>query len=233
MVLVISKGLQDGVPLAEAVERVFGIVLSKHQTIRYALNSLIKSEVLEHSKEPISYAEGGRSRILIHRDQFDKLHNAVVLQGLFSETKTITAILKDSGKFEYRHKIADFAQNILVGRQSIVGISLLPAEVKGFLEMLGSDKDLATNRLPNPFHVLPQLVLDQGTSVIQQMLAQSSVLSQGDSMMAHYLNDDLESAWQAAQQLDIADPTLGQYKALIEREYREASEFDVLLDNLK
>lgn len=217
-------------PLAEAVDRVFGINLSKHQRLRASLNSLLRNKTIENTITP---SGPERNRRLVHRDQLDKLHNVVILQGLFTETQVITKMFHDSDKYETRKKMAEVAQAILVGRQSIVGISLLPVEVKGFLEMLASDADLATNRLPNPFQELPQLVLDKGTSVIQQMLAQSSVQSLGDSMMAHYLNGDLEAAWQAAQQLDVEDPILNKYKALIDQEYQEASEFDDLLDKLK
>ena len=218
--------------LADAVERLFGLPLSKHLSIKTALTSLIRSKVITAEKELLGGGYGSRKRIWIALDQLMLIHNAVILQGLFSDVRTISAILKDSGKFEYRRRMTDFARVILIGRQSIVGVSLLPEKVMLFLDLLGSEMDLSSHYLPNPFEALPQLVLPESIGAIQALLAQSTVLSNGDTMMAHYLNGDLEKAWEAARQLDIDDPTLGQYKALIEKEYAEAKEFDELLDFL-
>jgi hypothetical protein len=226
----VDISVNEKLTLAETVRAIFGIEVSKHLAIKHALNSLIKGNVIGHTKEALGGGLGSRSRILIHRDQLDLVHNAVVLQGLFSDTKSITKLLKDQG---YRIKMADFAKTILVGRQSIVGVSLLPAEVSRFLDMLASDTDLRTHRLPQPFLDLPQLVLEAGTSTIQALLAQSSALSAGDTMMAHYFNGDLELARQAAQSVTVEDNKLDQFKRLIEREYAEAKEFDDLLDILK
>lgn len=219
--------------LADAIDNIFGIQLSKHHQIKHALNSLVRNEVIEHEQDAPSGGHGSRGRIWVYRDQLDLIHNAVILQGLFSDTKIITKIIKDSGSCAFRCKMAEFAQVILVGRQSIVGISLLAVEVKTFLRILGSDTELTIKRLPNPFEILPQLVLAQGTSAIESLLAQGATQMSGDTMMIHYLNEDLEAAWGAAQQMDVDDPILQKYKALIEREYTEAQEFDDLLDALR
>lgn len=223
----------DMLSLADAITLLFDMELSKQPQIKHALNSLVRNNVISNTKESLGGGLGSRSRIWIHPDQLNLIFNAVILQGLFSETKKITKILEDSGKCNFRHEMADFAQVILLGRQSIVGISLLPDEVRDFINMLGSDTSLIDKRLPNPFKKLPQLVLSENTSTIQAILAQSTVLSEGDTMMIHYLNGDLNNAWVAAQKLDTADSTLIKYKSLIEREYVDAQEFDELLDILK
>lgn len=220
----------DKLTLAETVRSIFGIEVSKHPAIKHAVNSLIKSNVIGHTKDKIGGGVGSRSRIWIHRDQLDLVHNAIVLQGLFSDTKSITKLLKDKA---YRSKMTNLAKIILVGRQSIVGVSLLPTEVSRFLDMLASDADLTLHRLPMPFETLPQLILEEGTSAIQILLTQSSALSSGDTMMAHYFEGNLKLAWQSAQAINISNESLDEFKQLVEREYLEAKEFDDLLDMLK
>jgi hypothetical protein len=109
----------------------------------------------------------------------------------------------------------------------------MPLQVDQFLSQLTSDCDLRTQRLPNPFECLPQLVLAKGTSMMPALLAQSSSLTTGDAMMVHYLNDEIEQAWKASQSISSDDTKLMRFKHLIEKEYREAVEFDDLLDLLQ
>lgn len=60
---------------------------------------------------------------------------------------------------------------------------------------------------------------------------QAAVLSQGDSMMAYYLNGDLEKAYQAALQIKSDAPALEQYRDLIIRDYRDSKAVKALLDD--
>jgi len=219
--------------LAQAIKSLFKIELSKQLQIKTLVHSLQKSNVIKSTKVQPTGGFGSRGKIYIQRDQFDLIYNAVILQGLFSETKKITKILNDSKECLFRQQMADFASVILVERQSIVGITLLPPEVDQFLKILGSDVDLSCNRLPNPFKILPQLILNESTNTIQAFIAQNTVLSDGDSMMLYYLDGDLEMAWKAAQQLETNDLRLNQYKSLIVKEYSEAQEFEELLDLIK
>ena len=217
--------------LAGAFHMLFRVDINRHEPVKHSLNSLIKSNLIGHTKTPIGFAHDSRSRIWVHPDQMDTLNNAVLLHGLFWNTRTISKIFKDKRPFVYRHRMAEMSRMALASRQ--LGIALLPREMEEFLDLLGSEADLKSVRLPNPFEVLPQLSPDREYGIIQQMLTQSALLSNADSMMLHYLNGDLQRAKDAAQSIDMDDPRLGPYRAMIEREYREASEFDELLDILK
>jgi len=216
--------------LAQAVDILFGISLSKHPKIKTALTSLVRNKVIESITESPGGGRGSRGQSWVFRDQLNLLHNAVIIQGLFPSLSDIKKLLKSSGKCPDRQKYAGIAQAILIDKQSIVGISLLREEVKLFIDMLGSDIDLSKNKLPSPFETLPQLILPESTSAIQALLAQAAVLSAGDTMMIHYLNNDLKGAWAAAQQLQGDNSILNKYKALIEKKYAEAQEFDELLE---
>ncbi|TOP04209.1 hypothetical protein CGH23_23885, partial [Vibrio parahaemolyticus] len=79
---------------------------------------------------------------------------------------------------------------------------------------------------------LPQLSIGNITSVMQALLAQSAVLSDGETMMLYYLNGDLEKAYEAASSLQTEHPVLSKYQSLISQQYLEANEFDNLLDDL-
>ncbi len=215
---------------AVMIKSLFGFELSKYKQVKAALDSLVKSNVIKHTKEKLGGGIGSRSRILINIDQKNLMFNIVILQGIFSNTKDITKILDDK---TYRKKMAEFAKLILIDKQSVVGVALLKLETLRFIKAFSSDLDLTQHRLPNPFEQLPQLALEGGISVMQALLAQSVSLASGDTMMAHYFNDDIEKAWLIAKSIQVEDAQLQSYISLIERKYQEAKEFDKLLDFLQ
>lgn len=216
--------------IPEAIDLLFGIKLSKNRKIKDCLDNFTreKSGFIPVHRDMVVH----KDNITIHRDQLTTLHNAVVLQGLFSETRTVRKLLTESNP-GFRKQAVHLAENILLGRNTLLGISLLPTETLKFIEVLGSDADLTQVRLKNPFETLPQVVLDSGTNTIAAFLAQTAALSASDSMMAHFLAGDIEKAWQAAQQVSSDNETINKYKSLINTEYKEASEFDELLDSLE
>jgi hypothetical protein len=65
------------------------------------------------------------------------------------------------------------------------------------------------------------------------LATQTAALSVGDSMMAHYLNGDLELAYRQACDVQTDNALLMKYRDLIINEYQEAKEFDDLLDFLR
>jgi hypothetical protein len=216
--------------IAEIIRGMFEFELSQCLPIKHALNSFIKSGLIQSNKEKLGGGKDSRSRIWIEPGQKDLIYNIIVLQAVFSDSKTITRILQDQS---YRQKMADFASMILVDKQSVIGISLLSDKTYNFIKLLKSDTDLRNIRLTSPFDTLPQLILNQSTNTMQLLVTQAASLAGHDSMMIHYLNNDLESAWEAAQSVEINDERLGKYKALIEKEYQEAKEFDELLNFLQ
>jgi hypothetical protein len=223
----IEEGLMT---VPEAIDLLFGIKLSKNRKIKDCLDNFTreKSGFIPVNRDMVVHNDS----ITIHRDQLTTLHNAVVLQGLFSETRTVRKLLTDN-KPAFREQMAELAKIILLDRNTLLGISLLPTETLKFIEVLDSDADLTQVRLKSPFETLPQIVLESGTNTIQAFLAQTAALSASDSMMAHYLAGDIEKAWQAAQQVSSDNETVKKYQSLINKEYKETSEFDELLDSLE
>ena len=94
--------------------------------------------------------------------------------------------------------------------------------------------DLRTESLPSPFvdNVLPQMGLGPaaGSSLLKTLAAQTACLSPGDGMMAWYLEGNLEKAYEAALKIETDNPVLDGYKRRVLTEYRNAKEFNDLLD---
>lgn len=212
------------------INLLFGIKLSRHKKIKDCLDNFTreKSGFIPVHRDMVVH----KDNITISHDQHTTLFNAVVLQGLFSETRTVRRLLTENNH-DFRIQMAELAEIILLGRNTLMGISLLPTETLEFIDVLGSDADLTRVRLKNPFETLPQIVLESGTNTIQAFLAQTAALSASDSMMAHYLDGDIEKAWKAAQQVSSNNEAVNKYKSLIKKEYKEASEFDELLASLE
>lgn len=215
--------------LSYAVEKIWKVQLSKHPRLKHVLNSFTRNNIIDCRKEPIENGHGSRMRILVYEDQFNLIYNIAVLQGLFSETNTIKKIIDG----EVRSKAAELARAVLVGEQSIIGISLVSFKVESFIKELEGDMDLKSKKLSSPFETLPQFVLSDSISVIQALTARNSVLSVGDTMMDHYFCGDLEKAYLAAKVLQTENPIMQKYKNLIIKEFQSAQEFDDLLDLLK
>nr|WP_252724429.1 hypothetical protein [Vibrio hepatarius] len=208
----------------------FKIQLSKHKAFKDLVYPLVRSKgFLNIRKEPMG---GGSSKqhLLIAPDSLIKLNNAILLQGFFSDSKRVKSIFNKNSK---RREAAEFIEILMSNRLSILGSTLQSNALHQLIFTLKSlDIDLAKEKLPNPFCELPQLSLDGMTSLMQVLLAKSAVLTKGESMMIHFLNNDLEKAYQASLLLDSSVPILMQYKAQIQKQYIEATEFDNLLDNL-
>ncbi|MFP8966027.1 hypothetical protein ACKC9G_05560 [Pokkaliibacter sp. CJK22405] len=222
---------------AEAVERLFGIVLAKHTVFKNAVSTLAtalnKQGVLPLQKEGNNYAAGSRQRITLPGKALTVLSNAIILQGLFGEPKTVVSLFKDSAA---RAGHADRARSLLLERQSVANVGLIRHELLQVLDLLGSSVDLTQERLPNPFdnNVFPQMGLsDYGGNLLRALACQTAALSQGDSMMAHYLNGELEQAHKLASKLHTQNTILQKYQRLIVRDYHEAQDFDNLLDDLR
>ncbi len=221
-----SSSPDDGIPVALAIEKLFEIKLSRYQGLRNKVNSLMRNGLITYRDEP----NVQRKSRGVPRDQLTTLYNAVILQSLLPDPKKVKLVFEDQA---FRHDMAKLFSALLLERRSIVDLSLLKPEVVLFLEVLSGSENLREIKLANPFETLPQLVLDAPPDLMQAVLAQNTSLSNGDVMMVHYLGGDLEAAWQAARTVNTDDSRLLQYRDLIGREYRDAKEFDDLLDFLQ
>ncbi|MDS1908749.1 hypothetical protein [Vibrio parahaemolyticus] len=219
----------DGLSPPDAIRKLFSVELSEHKSFKDLVYPLVRSKgFLLVNKEQMGIGSE-KNHLLIARESLNKFHNAVLLQGFFADSKRVKAIFTDSGK---RMEAAEFLNVILAGRQSIIGVGIQSEALEQFINIMKSSVSLSENRLPNPFYELPQLSIGNITSVMQALLAQSAVLSDGETMMLYYLNGDLEKAYEAASSLQTEHPVLSKYQSLISQQYLEANEFDNLLDDL-
>lgn len=226
--------VEQGLSLAQAVERLFGIHLARHPVLRNAVNTLVKAlsqaKVLQLQEEEISYTTKGRKRWTLPRSELIGLSNAIVLHGIFGEPKTVLRLFEQP---KTRREHADWARSLLLERQSVASLGLINQELLRLLDQLSPDVNLKQVRLPNPFdnNTLPQMGLgDYGGNLLRALACQTAALSLGDSMMAHYLNGELEQAHAAALALDTQNPLLLQYRQMILSAHEEAQAFDDLLD---
>ncbi|MDW2253330.1 hypothetical protein [Vibrio sp. 1569] len=219
----------DGLSPPDAIRTLFSVELSEHKSFKDLVYPLVRSKgFLIVNKEQMGIGSE-KNHLLIARESLNKFHNAVLLQGFFADSKRVKAIFTDSNK---RMEAAEFLNVILAGRQSIIGVGIQSEELEQFINIMKSSVSLSENRLPNPFYELPQLSIGNITSVMQALLAQSAVLSDGETMMLYYLNGDLQKAYNAASSLQTEHPVLSKYQSLITKHYLEANEFDKLLDDL-
>lgn len=219
----------------QAVGDALGIPLAKYPPLRNAVNTIARALekegliTVESSRVEFSSSDSFKRTIAPH-DRICLL-NAVLLQGVFAEPKIVIKLFTDSAM---RISYAAWAKTLLIDQQSIAGQGFFPSRLTSFLEMLAGDGDLKTEPLPNPFsETLPQMGIGpvNSTSLLQLLAVQAAVLSQGDSMMAYYLNGDLEKAYQAALLVKADAPALEQYRDLIIRDYRDAKAVAALLDD--
>lgn len=223
-----SKSSDDLSP-PEAIRSLFSIELSEHKGFKDLVYPLIRSKgFLDVHKEHMG-GSSNKHHLLISRDSLDKLYNAVLLQGFFADSKRVRSIFSDAEK---RTEAAELLSVIFNNRESTLGIAIQSDQLANLIEMIKSNISLCEIRLPNPFAELPQLSLNGLTSVMQVLLAQSAVLTHGETMMAHYLNGDLEKAHNAAYAPNSDDPTITKYRLLIRTQYQQAKEFDNLLEDL-
>ncbi|WP_439147422.1 hypothetical protein [Vibrio sp.] len=214
----------------DAIWQLFKVRLSEHKAFKDLVYPLIRSkEFLNVRKEPMGIGSN-KHHLLIDPDSLIKFYNAVLLQGFFSDSKRVKDIFTKPNK---RLEAAEFLELIVSGKQSILGLGMQNEKLSLLIVQLRSDApQLTEKKLPNPFNELPQLSLGGMTSVMQVLLAQSATLTQGETMMTHFLNDDLEKAYQTSLSLTANAPILLQYQAQIQKQYLEATEFDNLLDSL-
>lgn len=215
--------------IPEAIKKLFGVELARYKPFKDLVYPLVRSGFIRHRKQPIPYAVSERNHLWIEEEELIKLHNAILIQGIFTDTKTVKSFFENKNKRMEKTKTIRY---LLQDRQSATGIGLLCHELQEFFKVLESDEDLTSKRLPNPFIELPQLSLSGATSLMQALLAQSAVISDADSMLLLYLDGQLEAAWGKAQHLETSHPILLKHKKLIDQEYERAAEFDQLLDNL-
>lgn len=224
------KSDDHGISIPNAIRKFFGVELAQHKAFKDLVYPLVRSKnFLKVTREPMGIGST-KHHLLIDKDHLNKFYNAVLLQGFFADSKRVRTLFDDKNK---RLEAAEFLDLIISSRQSVIGVAIQSQRFHQLIERLKSiETNLTTEPLPNPFKELPQLSLNGLTSVIQVLLAQSAVMSEGESMVIQFLNGDLEKAYEYSCQLHTNDPYLRKYQTQIQKEYQEANEFDDLLKDL-
>lgn len=222
------------ISVKEAVSQLFGIEsYSRIPKLRNSINTLVgalkKKGILVDANAPIEFTASERERWYLHEKDLVAFHNAVILHGIYAEPKVVIRIFQNQDE---RKELAVWARDILINRQSVASIGLIRHQLTCFLEQLDSPADLRQLRLANPFdNALPQMGFGPHGNLLKVLAAQTAVLSLGDSMMVRFLEGDIVGAAKAAKDLTATEPLLKRYQAMILSEYREAAEFDELLDD--
>lgn len=238
----------DWIEHTELLERLLCPPLSpplsqkRYGALRSALNTLVEALAGKTAKDPAplinmerkmigSGARDSRQRWFINPADQVLVWNAILLQGLFGTPKVAMLLIRAHSE---RQAYVDWVRQLFLERQSVAGIGLLRQEMALLLDRL-ADADLHTEKLPNPFaDALPQMGFGphQG-NLLKTLASQTAALSLADSMMAHYLNDELELAYQSACAMATDNAILLKYRDLIISEYAQAKAFDDLLDFLR
>jgi hypothetical protein len=176
-------------------------------------------------------ATGSRDSWYLNPADESLVWNAILLHGLFGAPKIVVTLIRDKTQ---RPAHVDWARQLFLDRQSVAGLGLLRQNLIILLDRL-IDADLRIEKLPNPFaDALPQMGLGPHSgNLLKTLASQTAALSLGDSMMAHYLNGELELAYEKACGVSTENALLLKYRLLIIKEYEDAKEFDDLLDFLR
>lgn len=176
-------------PVAEWIAHLFKVKLSQHKYLKDKLTSLLRNGVVR-TKEIQEPARKTKT-ILIPESQRFSLHNAVLLNGFIDDPAKISRIFSD---IHYRHEIANLLVKLFVDNDELDGLKIARTALDSFFTMLLSDADLSMAPLPNPFTVLPQMVFNQGVSMMQSIMLKGVTLGDADAMAVHYLTGDIERA---------------------------------------
>ncbi|SFV25090.1 hypothetical protein SAMN04488139_0076 [Pseudidiomarina donghaiensis] len=163
------------------------------------------------------------------------LYNALLLNAFFPDPKRVKFIFDD---VRVRQESAEIVRSLVLDRQSLVGVTLLSPKSHLLIEKLFDvgEFDLRESKLPNPFHVLPQIALGSNIGLLQALLTQSASLDSRDSLLSAYLRQDWDEAMKHCSQIKKLAGQEESYRELIdavERGYQEAQEFDQLIDIFK
>ncbi|KZY96961.1 hypothetical protein A3746_04370 [Oleibacter sp. HI0075] len=155
------------------------------------------------------------------------LFNALLLDAVFSDPKYVKKIFE---KPETRKDATQKLKSLLMERNTVTGIALSSDQTGAMISALEGELDLYTEKLPNPFATLPQVVLGQHTNLLNALLVQASVLDPLDSVLAAYVEGDIDRACELADQLSDQS-AVGPFIGLIRKQQVEVKRFKTLLDD--
>lgn len=210
--------------IPEAIRDLFDIdtaaesTLLKDKANSFRRNGLLKVIEEQHVQRKSVYLAPGQETVLF---------NALVLNAVFPDPKHVKKIFEDR---KARAEASDIISNMLLKRSNVSGIALASAETTALVSYLEGDSDIYSEKLPNPFEILPQLALGQHTNLLNVLLAQASILDPLDSVLAAYVAGDIDKACNLAESIEdqsAAKPFLD----LIRKQHQEVKRFTKLLDD--
>lgn len=211
----------------DAIRKLFGIDVAKESPLlKNKANSLVRNGLIKTDTELIIH----RKAVYLAAGQETVLFNALVLNAIFPDPKEVKKIFLND---KFRQQAAMTVKAVLTDTHSVVGVGLSHPNAYELIRCLEGSFDLFKQRLPNPFNVLPQVALGEETGLLQALLAQAAALSPADGLLLSFLKGDIAEANRLAGRLDTENPELIALKNSVEAKFREAQEFDDLLDQFR
>ena len=214
----------------DAIRKLFDIdVATQSPFIKNKAMSMIRNGLIKIA--PKSKLDDHRfPTYLANEQQLVVLFNALLLNAVFHDPKDVKKIFEDT---YYRQDCAKVVSAMLGKRNSLMGITLNSPSAIAFSQALAGDIDLYTDKLPNPFAVLPQLALGKNQNLLHALLVQSAALEPADNVLLAYIEGDLAKAARLAALMDSENEAINQIKLHLDKKLSEAIEFDELLDQFK
>jgi hypothetical protein len=213
--------------ISEAIRQLFGIdVASQSQLLKTKAESLVRNELIKIETEQ----KVQRRAKYLAPGQMTVLFNALLLNAVFHDPKDVKRIFEDKA---YRQECAKAVRAMFGESNSLMGIAISNGKASEFTEALAGSFDLYQQKLPNPFAVLPQLALGKNLSLLHALLAQSAAMAPADNLLLAYLQGDLDKAAQVASMMRSDNDAVNQLKRHVEKELRDAVEFDDLLGQFR
>jgi DNA-binding transcriptional MerR regulator len=218
--------------IGQALSKLFKIELSEHKKLKDSIATLEGKEDGKGVLKPkrIPSPRGGNDKRVYTEEQFDFLHNVIVLQGFFPKPASIREILEKPKK---REDQVQYLIEAIGDRTEVGGVQFNSKALKCFLSELQTDFSFKDQKLNNPFIELPQL---QEMSVVFALNHEGACAKDVMIMMDCYFSEDsqeLERAYEIAQTLNEVTGTAAKYKSMIESRYKDAKAFDNMLDIFK
>lgn len=216
-----------GLTIPQAIEQLFGInVATESPFLKNKAESMVRNKLIKVTKEKIVQ----RSAQYLWPGQEITLFNALVLNAIFTDPKDVKKIFKDT---KFRRDCAVTIRQLFGERNSALGQTLQKIEAQQLADALEHSTDLHSEKLPNPFKVLPQVALGKNSNLLHALLAQASALEPADSLLMAYLTGDWKKAEQLTNEVKSESPGLCALCDEIKKKIAEAHEFDDLLGFLK
>ncbi|MEK9713840.1 MAG: hypothetical protein VW258_14850 [Thalassolituus sp.] len=210
--------------IPDTIRDLFQIDLaSENKFLKDKANSFRRNKLLKVVEEE----RVQRKSVYLAPGQDIVLFNALLLNAVFPDPKHVKDIFE---KPETRADATRVLKSLLMERTTAAGIALSSDQTGAMISALEGELDLYTEKLPNPFETLPQVVLGQNTNLLNALLAQASVLDPLDSVLAAYVSGDLYRACELADQLSDQS-AVGPLLALIRKQQVEFKRFKTLLDD--